>query len=83
MSIVSNTGKTRFRAALERAAEGGAPCVGQWIEFPGFTLARTIAGLGEDVGPACPSSYRLPASTVGTMIHSRLTMCPHLLVGSD
>jgi len=50
-SIVSETGKTRLRAALERARDGGAPCVGQWMDFPGFTLARTIAGLGADVSP--------------------------------
>ena len=48
-AVVSNTGKTRFRAALERARDGGAPCVGQWMEFPGYTLARTVAGLGSDV----------------------------------
>jgi len=47
--IVSSTGKTRLRAALERARDGGAPAVGQWLEFPGFSLARTVAGLGSDV----------------------------------
>lgn len=47
--IVSSTGKTRLRAALERANDGGAPAVGQWMEFPGFSLARTVAGLGSDV----------------------------------
>jgi hypothetical protein len=47
--IVSSTGKTRLRAALERAKDGGAPAVGQWMEFPGFSLARTVAGLGSDV----------------------------------
>jgi 4-hydroxy-2-oxoheptanedioate aldolase len=47
--IVDSSGKTRIRAALERAQKGGAPCVGQWLEFPGFTLARTIASLGPDV----------------------------------
>jgi 4-hydroxy-2-oxoheptanedioate aldolase len=52
-AIVSDTGKTRLRAALERAKAGGAPCVGQWMEFPGYTLARTIGGLGFDV---CPDS---------------------------
>lgn len=52
-AIVSATGKTRLRAALERAKNGGAPCVGQWMEFAGYTLARTIAGLGHfDV--SCP-----------------------------
>jgi 4-hydroxy-2-oxoheptanedioate aldolase len=48
-AIVSTTGKTRLTAALERAREGKGPCVGQWLEFPGATLARTVAGLGEDV----------------------------------
>jgi 4-hydroxy-2-oxoheptanedioate aldolase len=48
-AVVSSTGKTRFRAALERARDGGAPRVGQWMEFPGYTLARTVAGLGSDV----------------------------------
>ena len=52
-AIVSGTGKTRLRAALERAQAGGAPCVGQWMEFPGYTLARTIGGLGFDVSPHC------------------------------
>ncbi|KAK4496928.1 hypothetical protein PRZ48_011377 [Zasmidium cellare] len=37
--------KTRLRASLERAASGGAPSVGQWLEFPGYTLARTVASL--------------------------------------
>ncbi|KAI9735004.1 MAG: hypothetical protein M1834_002087 [Cirrosporium novae-zelandiae] len=48
MSIVSDTGKTRLQASLERAQAGGAPSVGQWMEFPGYTLARTVAELGED-----------------------------------
>ena len=47
--IVDSSGKTRFRAALDRAQQGGAPCVGQWLEFPGFTLAKTVASLGSDV----------------------------------
>jgi 4-hydroxy-2-oxoheptanedioate aldolase len=42
------TGKTRLRASLERAAAGGEASVGQWLEFPGFTLARTVASLGCD-----------------------------------
>lgn len=48
-TVISDSGKTRLRAALERAKQGGSPCVGQWMEFPGYTLARTIAGLGSDV----------------------------------
>ncbi|KAK4547326.1 hypothetical protein LTR36_000982 [Oleoguttula mirabilis] len=42
------TGKTRLRASLERAAAGGDPSVGQWLEFPGYTLARTVGSLGCD-----------------------------------
>ncbi|KAF2763739.1 Phosphoenolpyruvate/pyruvate domain-containing protein [Teratosphaeria nubilosa] len=41
-------GKKRLRASFERAASGGDPSVGQWLEFPGFTLARTVASLGCD-----------------------------------
>ena len=51
-AIVSPTGKTRLRASLERATEGESPSIGQWMEFPGYTLARTIAGLGSDVSCA-------------------------------
>ncbi|TVY35024.1 2-keto-3-deoxy-L-rhamnonate aldolase [Lachnellula occidentalis] len=47
-AIVSASGKTRLRATLERAQKGGAPSVGQWLEFPGFTLSRTVASLGSD-----------------------------------
>ncbi|KAF2170579.1 hypothetical protein M409DRAFT_64265 [Zasmidium cellare ATCC 36951] len=39
------TSKTRLRLSLERAAAGGAPSIGQWLEFPGYTLARTVASL--------------------------------------
>lgn len=45
-SIVSDTGKTRLQVALERAKNGGPPAVGQWLEFPGYSLARTVASLG-------------------------------------
>lgn len=48
-SIISSTGKTKLQAALERARETGQPAVGQWMEFPGFSLARTVAALGSDV----------------------------------
>jgi 4-hydroxy-2-oxoheptanedioate aldolase len=48
-SLVTDTGKTRLQASLERAKVGGAPCVGQWMEFPGYTLARTVGGLSFDV----------------------------------
>ena len=47
--VVDAAGKTRLRAALEKAKRGEGPCVGQWLEFPGYTLARTVAPLGEDV----------------------------------
>jgi len=48
-SIVNNAGKTRLLHTLQRAQKGGGPSVGQWMEFPGYTLARTVAGLGADV----------------------------------
>lgn len=48
--VVNSTGKTRLRDSLEKAKRGEGPSVGQWLEFPGYTLARTIAPLGEDVG---------------------------------
>lgn len=50
-AIVSSAGRTRLQAALERAQKGGPPCIGQWMELPGYSLARTIAGLGFDVSP--------------------------------
>lgn len=42
--------KTRIRASLERASRGEGPSVGQWLEFRGYSLARTIGSLGQDVG---------------------------------
>jgi hypothetical protein len=41
--------KTRLRESLERAKAQKGPSVGQWLEFPGYTLAKTVASLGEDV----------------------------------
>ncbi|KAJ0272405.1 hypothetical protein COL940_010449 [Colletotrichum noveboracense] len=46
--VVDATGKTRLRESLERAKRGEGPSVGQWLEFPGYSLARTVAPLGED-----------------------------------
>ena len=43
-----SSGKTGLRHSLERAASGGPPSVGQWMEFPGYTLARTVASTGCD-----------------------------------
>ncbi|CAH0055924.1 unnamed protein product [Clonostachys solani] len=40
--------KTRLRESLERAKARQGPSVGQWLEFPGYTLAKTVASLGED-----------------------------------
>jgi len=42
------TGKTRLRKTLERAQQGGKPSIGQWMEFPGYSLARTVASMGAD-----------------------------------
>jgi len=47
--IVNDSGKTRLLHTLQRAQAGGSPSVGQWMEFPGYTLAKTVAGLGADV----------------------------------
>lgn len=47
--VVNSTGKTRLQQSLERARKREAPSVGQWLEFPGYSLAKTIAPLGEDV----------------------------------
>ncbi len=70
-AIVSSTGKTRLRAALERAQKGGAPCVGQWLEFPGYSLARTVAGLGSDVSLHI---YLLPAKDIN--LQRKMTNTP-------
>jgi 4-hydroxy-2-oxoheptanedioate aldolase len=43
-------GKTRLQQSLERARDGHGPSLGQWLALPGYTLARTIAPLGQDVG---------------------------------
>jgi hypothetical protein len=49
LSSDTTKGLTRLNSALKRAQEGGPPAVGQWMEFPGYTLSKTIAGLGSDV----------------------------------
>lgn len=47
--VVNASGKTRLRESLERSRRGEGPSIGQWLEFPGYSLARTVAPLGEDV----------------------------------
>ncbi|OJJ76709.1 hypothetical protein ASPBRDRAFT_27131 [Aspergillus brasiliensis CBS 101740] len=46
--VVSKTGKTRLQASLDRATARQGPSIGQWLEFPGYSLARTVAPLGAD-----------------------------------
>ncbi|KAH7145686.1 Pyruvate/Phosphoenolpyruvate kinase-like domain-containing protein [Dactylonectria estremocensis] len=46
--VVDASGKTRLRESLERAKDNRGPSIGQWLEFPGYTLAKTIASLGSD-----------------------------------
>ncbi|CAH0020376.1 unnamed protein product [Clonostachys rhizophaga] len=46
--VVDRAGKTRLRESLERAKRGQGPSIGQWLEFPGYSLAKTVAPLGED-----------------------------------
>lgn len=55
--VVNASGKTRLRESLERAKARQGPSVGQWLMFPGYTLAKTIAGLGMDVS-ATATSFR-------------------------
>ncbi len=50
--VVDRTGTTRLRDSLERAKRGEGPSIGQWLEFHGYSLAKTVAPLGEDVGSA-------------------------------
>jgi 4-hydroxy-2-oxoheptanedioate aldolase len=44
-----SSGRTPLHQSLERARRGDGPSVGQWLELPGYSLARTVAPLGEDV----------------------------------
>lgn len=64
--VVNATGKTKLRESLERAKAKEGPSIGQWLMFPGYTLAKTVAGLGMDVSSFCDISpvlvhpYQLP-----------------------
>ena len=51
------TTKTRLQASLSRAAAREAPSIGQWLEFPGYQLAKTVASLGEDVRNTALSAH--------------------------
>lgn len=44
-----SSSRTQLQQSLERAKRGDGPSVGQWLELPGYSLARTVAPLGEDV----------------------------------
>ncbi|PYI25170.1 Phosphoenolpyruvate/pyruvate domain-containing protein [Aspergillus indologenus CBS 114.80] len=46
--IFSAVNETRLQTSLARAAARKGPSIGQWLELPGYSLARTVAGLGED-----------------------------------
>lgn len=59
--VMGTSGKTRLRDSLERAARGQGPSVGQWLEFPGYSLARTVAPLGEDVSEWLGSITHFPS----------------------
>jgi hypothetical protein len=48
--VVDRTGRTRLRDSLEKSKRGEGPSIGQWLEFPGYSLAKTVAQLGPDVG---------------------------------
>jgi 4-hydroxy-2-oxoheptanedioate aldolase len=49
-----SSGRTPLHQSLERAGRQDGPSVGQWLELPGYSLARTVAPLGEDVCLADP-----------------------------
>jgi len=49
MSSNTTPDGTQLHQSLERARRGDGPSVGQWLELPGYSLARTVAPLGEDV----------------------------------
>jgi len=63
--VVNAMGKTRLRESLERARARKGPSMGQWLEFPGYTLAKTVAALGEDVSSICQGLSHLAGSDFG------------------
>lgn len=46
---MADDGNTKLKASLLRAKAGGAPSMGQWLQYPGHHLASTVASLGPDV----------------------------------
>jgi hypothetical protein len=58
-----SSGGTPLHQSLERARRGDGPSVGQWLELPGYSLARTVAPLGEDVCLSDPLVQNPFAST--------------------
>ena len=66
--VVNSAGKTRLRESLERAKRGEGPSVGQWLEFPGYSLARTVAPLGEDVSTPLPPLDLFKCALFGTYV---------------
>lgn len=61
----TSTGKTRLRVSLEGAAARQGPSIGQWLEFPGYSLARTVSQLGEDVSYPSANWWETPSYSAG------------------
>lgn len=71
--VVDSSCKTRLKESLERAKAGQGPSIGQWMMFPGYSLTKTVATLGEDVSwryrciiRACEECIMLTAGTSGS-----------------
>ncbi|KAH7016878.1 Pyruvate/Phosphoenolpyruvate kinase-like domain-containing protein [Ilyonectria destructans] len=70
-SCMADDGNTKLKASLLRAKAGGAPSMGQWLQYPGNHLASTVASLGPDVLVDCEhgvvddSSMHIPRGTGG------------------
>lgn len=75
--VVSATGKTRLQSSLEKAAARQGPSVGQWLEFPGYSLAKTVAALGEDVGDSHSNATKDYTNRIETFQQWVLIDCEH------
>jgi len=60
---------TRLQISLQRARDRKGPSVGQWLEFPGYSLARTVALLGPDV------STNTSIAFTSNIVHESIASC--------
>lgn len=63
---------TRLQMSLQRARDREGPSVGQWLEFPGYSLARTVASLGPDVSmnPNTASTSNIAHKIMGSRLRT-------------